>query len=115
MSHPGAGVPTSFSQIERTWFTVREKYDTAYTACGNDAAAKAALTADRDGARDAYYLAVAKKFDEADAFVTKTKAALTEANKTLDRAIANMAAIQEVLKAITAAVQLAAALAAMAA
>ena len=103
----------SFPLIEQTWFTLRDSFADAYDACGKDAARKASLTADRDGARDAYYLAVSKKFDEADAFVTKTKDALATANKALDAAIGDLAAIDTFIKNATTAVQLAAALAAM--
>ncbi len=103
----------SFDLIEATWFALRKGYGAAYAAC-TTAAQKAALTADRDGARDAYYLAVSKTFDEADAYVTKTKKLLAQANDDLKASLQTLADINATLKAVTTAVNLAAALAAMA-
>lgn len=103
----------AFSQIEETWFALRRGYAGAYAKCTTDRQ-RHDLTADRDGARDAYYLAIRKSFDEADAFVVKTKAQLANANAKLKSALDDMQNIKDTLSAITSAVQLAAALAAMA-
>lgn len=105
--------PSSFELIEDTWFTLRDNFDDALRLAQNKAD-RNSLLHDRDGARDAYNMALSKTFDEQDEFIKKTKKELKEVTAEMKRELAKLQNIAAVLNAISSAVKLAAALAAMA-
>jgi len=63
---------TSFELIEDTWFTLRDGYDDALQLAQTEAD-RSDLLHQRDGARDAYYMALGKLFDEQDEFIKKPR------------------------------------------
>lgn len=101
-----------FKSIEAAWFAIRDNFDriNQKLKAGND---RDDLLADRDGARDAYYLALAKQFDASDAFVIKTTKALKQSIDDLNDMLNDLKKIKQILLALTSVVQMAAALAAM--
>lgn len=101
-----------FKEIELAWFTIRERFDDL-SLMAPTAEARKRLLADRDGARDAYYLALSKAFDQGDAFVKNTLKALKDANADLKKALADLKDLVAVLGLIASVAQLMAALAAM--
>jgi hypothetical protein len=103
----------SFDAIEDTWFSLRRSFDDAQQKLASKAE-RDHLLADRDGARDAYYVARAKDFDEQDAFVIKTKTELAAATTEMKHQLQSLQNMATVLKAVSSAVKLAAALAGMA-
>ena len=105
--------PTSFKMIQDTWFELRRRFDDANQRLTTKAE-RDRLLADRDGARDAYYAALGKTFDEQDAFVKKTKKELADVSAEMKRELQSLKTMADVLKAVSAAVKLAAALAGMA-
>jgi hypothetical protein len=104
---------SSFNLIEDNWFTLRRSFDDAQQRL-NTKADRDRLLADRDGARDAYYVARGKDFDEQDAFIKKTKKELKDAINYMKAELETLQNMANVLKAISSATKLAAALAGMA-
>jgi len=102
----------SFDLIEDTWFTLRDNFDDLQRNAP-DQAGREKLLANRDGARDAYYQAVGKIFDEQDAFVRGVKKELEGMTKDLKREIRDLQNIVSVLSLVSSSVRLAAALSAM--
>jgi hypothetical protein len=101
---------TSNKAIEDTWFSLRRDYDDAQQRLSKKED-RERLLRDRDLARDAYFAARAKEFDEQDEFIKKTKKELTAATADMKRELASLQNIAAVLKAISSAVKLAATLA----
>jgi molecular chaperone GrpE (heat shock protein) len=105
-------VASAFEQIKDTWFTIRDNYDDLNQAAGSKEA-RAKLLADYNGARDAFYMALKKSFDEDDDFVKHLKAELAATKEQLDEALDGLQDIVATLGLVSAAVRLAAALAGM--
>lgn len=102
--------PTSMDAIEDTWFILRDNYDDAQQAMP-EKADRAKLLKKRDLARDAYYAAIDKQFDEQDEFIKKSKKELTAATADMKKELASLKNIAAVLEAVASAVKLAATLA----
>ncbi|HET6969689.1 MAG TPA: hypothetical protein VFH92_01080 [Phenylobacterium sp.] len=103
---------TAFDLIEDAWFSIRDNFDDLLQAAATPQARKS-LLADRDGARDAYYHALGKAFDEQDHFVQKTKAELAGVTGDLKAALRDLQNLVAALALVSSAVKLMAALAAM--
>lgn len=101
----------AFKQIEETWFLIRDNFDDLYQPANSKERLK--LLSNRDAARDAYYLAVGKAFDDDDAFVADTTKELAAATKAFKAALEELQEIAEKLRLLTSAVKLLAALSAM--
>jgi hypothetical protein len=102
----------SFDLIEETWFNLRRSFDDAQQRLSTKAA-RERLLADRDGARDAYYAARGKDFDEQDEFIKKTKKELARATAAMKVELQSLEDLDSLLKAVSSAVKLSAALAGM--
>jgi hypothetical protein len=102
----------AFQLIEDAWFQIRDNFDDLLQAAPTAEARKSVL-ADRDGARDAYYHALGKAFDEQDHFVQKTKAELAGVTQDLKAALSDLQDLAAALSLVSSAVKLMAALAAM--
>lgn len=105
-------VTPEFKEIESAWFIIRARFDDL-SMMAPTAEARMRLLDDRDGARDAYYLALSKAFDQGDGFVRNTLKALKDANTKLQTALADITDLVAVLGLISSVAQLMAALAAM--
>lgn len=103
---------SAFDLIKETWFTVRDGFGDTYAAATTEEQRKV-LVADRDGARDAFYLAMGKLIDETDGYVQKTKTELIKANSKMKSSLESLKSIVKTLGAISEAVKLSAALASM--
>jgi len=104
--------PKAFAVIKTTWFTVQDNFGKAYDAA-TTREQRDILLSDRDAARDAFYLAMVNLIDETDAYVKRTKADLTAANKAMKDSLRSMQDVVKALGQISEAVKLAAALASM--
>lgn len=103
---------TSFEAIKVAWFTIRDGFGELYVRAETDDQRRN-LVADRDGARDAFYVALRGKFEEDDAFVSKTRTQLTAAQRRLREDLEDLRDVRGALDLVSSIVKLMAALAAM--
>lgn len=96
------------SVVTKTWETVRDGFFEAYEKA--NAEQRKELLVLRDGARDAFYRAIAAKFDETDAYVQQLTRELAEANKKIAASLKSLKDIAEAVKFIASGVKTASAL-----
>lgn len=94
----------AFAQLERAWFLIRDHFDDLYQAADDEGRAR--LIGERDGARDAYYLALGKQFDDGDAQVAQVTRELRNIEQQLRVDLQNLQDIVESLKLFAAVVRL---------
>jgi hypothetical protein len=112
---------TSIDVLETAWFSIRDNFDDLQSAIGagsgpdqEKAQRRERLAKDRDAARDAYYDAIAKAFDEANGDVKQAKAALSSAASQMKQALSDLKDLVTALGLVSSVVRLAGALAALA-
>jgi len=103
----------SFDQIKDTWFTVRDNFQDAYAACQTQGQRDAVVAA-RDAARDAYYDALGKFFDESDPYVQQLTTELANENTTIKQELSSLQDVVNIIKVVGLAIKTATALAALA-
>jgi hypothetical protein len=112
MSDKTIGSIDSFEAIKAAWFSIRDNFGELYMRATTDDQ-RHNLVADRDGARDAFYVALNGKFQEEDAFVAKTKKQLSDARAGLEAELKSLKNVKHALDLVSSVVKLMAALAAM--
>lgn len=103
----------SFAEIKATWFMMQDEFGRLQGACTTDKQRNTVLS-QRDAARDAYYLALNKIFEESDAMVKQFTGELRQANKDMKAALKQMEDVVTVIAIVSEAIKISSALASMA-
>jgi hypothetical protein len=105
--------PIALEKLQDLYFTLDRNFNRLFAACSTDAE-KDQLRTDYVNARDAFWEARTRIFNESDPIIKRTSSELTDTKNKIDADLSSLQLTADTLKLVTAAVKLASSLIAFA-